>query len=190
MDPGRKIDRRRQRRDRPPEGCRRRRPRSGRISDAGFRCRRFAGSACRSRAETDLQHARLCAPGAERPDALVASLRRHPLSRAPDRSRRSAGQHLDRQGRFRGARRLQSAAQALQGSEGQARRVARRGRRTGDPDPARSRTRVQGRHQEAGRGHAGRSARAATARQARHPRQRRRYEVRRPGRRRRAQIPG
>ena len=115
---------------------------------------------------------------------------RYPLSRAPDRSRRSAGQHLDRQGRFRGARQLQSDAQALQGSEGEARRVAWRGRRTGDPDSARSRTRVQGRHQEAGRGNAGRSARAATARQARHPRQRRRYEIRRPGRRCRAQIPG
>ena len=105
----------------------------------------LAGPARRSRTETDRQHARLCAPGAERPDALVAGLRRHPLSRASDRSGRSAGQHLDRQGRFRGARRLQPAAQALQGTEGQARRTARPGRRTGDPDRRRPGAGLQGR---------------------------------------------
>ena len=62
----------------------------------------------------------------------------------------SARQHLDRQGRFRGARRLQPAAQALQGTEGQARRAARPGRRTDDPDRRRSGAGVQGRDQEAG----------------------------------------
>ena len=127
VDASRQIDRQRQGRDRPSEGCRRRGPQSGRLSGAGFCSRRFAGPARRSRTETDREHARLCAPGAERPDALVASRCRHPLSRASDRSGRSAGQHLDRQGRFRSARWLQPAAQALQGIEGQARRVARPG---------------------------------------------------------------
>ena len=138
----------------------------------------------------DRQHAGLCAPGAERPDALVAGLRRHPLSRASDRSGRSAGQHLDRQGRLRRARRLQPAAQALSRTQGQARRIARPGRRTGDPDRRRPGSCLQGRHQEAAGGCAGRSARAATARQARHLREPRRRALRRQGRRGRAQIPG
>ena len=150
MDASRQIDRQRQGRDRPFEGCRRRGPQSGRLSGAGFCGRRFAGPARRSRTETDREHARLCATGPERPDALVAGRRRHPVSRAPDRSGGSARQHLDRQGRVRSARRLQPAAQALQGIEGQARRAARPGRRTDDPYRRRSGAGVQGRHQEAG----------------------------------------
>ena len=122
----------------------------GRLSGAGFCRRRFAGPARRSRTETDREHARLCATGPERPDALVAGLRRHPVSRAPDRSGGSARQHLDRQGRVRSARRLQPAAQALQGIEGQARRTARPGRRTDDPDRRRSGAGLQGCDQEAG----------------------------------------
>ncbi len=55
------------------------------------------------------QHARLCAPGAERPHALLAGVLRHSLSRASDRSGRSAGERHRRQGRFRRARELQSA---------------------------------------------------------------------------------
>ena len=186
----RRADRQRQGRHRAAQGCRRRGPERRRLSGAGFRRRDHAGRACRSRVETDRQHARLCAPGAERPDALVAGLGRHPLSRASDRSRRSAGQCHDRQGRVGGARGLQPAAQALQGIEGQARRIARPGRRTGDADRRRRAAGVQGRHQEAAGGRAGRSAGAATARQARHHRKPRRHPLRRQGRRSRAQVPG
>ena len=67
----------------------------------------------------------------------------------PTRSGRGARQHLDREGRFRSARRLQPAAQALQGAEGQARRTARPGRWPGDPDRRRPGAGLQGRDQEA-----------------------------------------
>ena len=43
VDAGRQTDRQRQGRDRPPEGCRLRRPQSGRLSGAGFRRRDLAG---------------------------------------------------------------------------------------------------------------------------------------------------
>src|ERR1039458_9894382 len=43
-----------------------------RLSGAGFHRGDHAGPACGSRIETDRQHAGLCPPGAERPDALVA----------------------------------------------------------------------------------------------------------------------
>ncbi len=115
---------------------------------------------------------------------------RHPLSRTPDRPRRSAGECHDRQGRVGSTRGLQSPAQALQGFEGQAGRTARPGRRTGDADRRGPAARLQGRHQEAAGGHAGRSAGAATARQARHHRKPRRHQIRRQGRRGRAQVPG
>ena len=117
--------------------------------------------------------------------------RRHLLSRASDRSDRSAGQCHDRQGRLRGARQLQPAAEALPGTEGEARRIARPGRRPGDPDRGRPGAEIHaGARQEAARGRDGRSARAAAARQARHHRERRRHPLRRQGRRGRAQIPG
>ena len=151
----------------------------------------LAGSAGRSRTEADRQHARLCAPGAERPDALVAGLRATSsipsIRPIPPRCWPTSPTAKDA---VRGARQLQPAAQALQGTEGQARRIARPGRRTGDPDRRRSRARVQGRDQEAAGGRAGRSARAAAARQARHRRKSRRHQIRRQGRRSRAQIPG
>ena len=168
----------------------RRRPECGRLSGAGFRRGDNARCARGSRTEADRQHAGLRAPGAEQPDALVAGRVRHPLSRTSDRSRRSAGECHDRQGRVGSTRGLQSAAQALQGFEGQARRTARPGRRTGDADRRGPAARLQGRHQEAAGGHAGRSARAATARQARHHRKPRRHQIRRQGRRGRAQVPG
>ena len=100
---GGKLDRQRQGRHRAPQGCRLRWPQSRRLSGAGFCRRDLAGPACGSRIEADRQHAGLCAPGAERPDALVAGQRRHPLSRASDRSGRGAGQCHDRQGCLRGA---------------------------------------------------------------------------------------
>ena len=145
LDPGRQPDRTRQGRDRAAEGCRLRRPQCRRLSGAGFRRRDHAGRAGRRRTEADRQHAGLCAPGAERPDALVAGRRRHPLSRTSDRPGGSAGQRHGRQGRLRGARGLQPAAQALQGIEGQARRIARPGRRTGGHDRRRPGAGVQGR---------------------------------------------
>ena len=58
-----------------------RRPQCRRLSGAGFRRRDDAGRARRRRTETDRQHARLCAPGPERPDALVAGQR--PTSSIP-----------------------------------------------------------------------------------------------------------
>ena len=72
---GGSADRSRQGRDRAPQGRRSRRPQRRRLSGAGFRRRHHAGRAGRSRAEADRQHARLCAPGAERPHALVAGVR-------------------------------------------------------------------------------------------------------------------
>ena len=111
VDAKRHRDRQRQGRHRAAQGCRRRRPERGRLSGAGFHRGDNARCARGSRTETDRQHAGLCAPGAERPDALVAGRRRHPLSRTSDRPRGSAGERHDRQGRVRGARGLQSAAQ-------------------------------------------------------------------------------
>ena len=65
---------------------------ASRLSGAGFRCSHHAGRARRSRSEADRQHARLCAPGPERPHALVAGFGRHPVSGTSDRSGRSARQ--------------------------------------------------------------------------------------------------
>ena len=133
LDAGRRSDRERQGRHRPPEGCRLRWPQRVRLSGAGFRRRGHQSRcACGSRSETDCQHARLCASGAERPDALVAGFGRHPLSRASDRSQRGAREYHDRQGCLHGARQLQPAAEALPGTEGEARRTARPGRGPGD----------------------------------------------------------
>ena len=125
----RRADRDRQGRHRAAEGRRLRRPQSRRLSGAGFRRRHHSRCAGGSRSETDRQHAGLCAPGAERPDALVAGLRRHPVSGTSDRSHRGADQCHHRQGRLGGARQLQPAAEALSGIEGEARRTARPGRR-------------------------------------------------------------
>ena len=134
VDARRRADRDRQGRHRAAEGCRLRRPQSRRLSGAGFRRRLQSRCAGGSRSETDRQHDGLCAPGAERPDALFAGLRRYPVSGTPDRSQRSAGQCHHRQGRLGGARQLQPAAKALSRIEGEARRTARPGRRTGRPD--------------------------------------------------------
>ena len=146
VDAGRRADRERQGRHRAPQGCRLRRPECGRLSGAGFRRRDHAGRARGSRPETDRQHAGLCAPGAERPDALVAGQRRHPVSRSSDRSGRSAGECHDRQGCVRGARGLQSAAKALSRIEGEARRIARPGRWPGGSDRRKGRRSNSPRH--------------------------------------------
>ena len=79
-----------------------------------------------------------------------------------------------------------------QRTEGEARRTARPGRW---PGGHRSRDGpalkyMPAARQEAAGGRDGRSARAAAARQARHHRERRRYSLRRQGRRGRAQVPG
>ena len=156
-----------------------------------FAAATIAGRARGSRPETDRQHAGLCAPGAERPDALVAGLGRHPVSRAPDRSRRKCWP-MSRPPRTPPRRSTATTRRTSSiGIEGEARRTARPGRRTGDPDRRRSGAEIHtARDQEAARGRDGRSARAATARQARHHRERRRHPLRRQGRRGRAQIPG
>ena len=126
VDPGRRADRR------PAKASSRvsRMPPPTASTPPIIRCRisrrDHAGCACGSRSEADRQHARLCTPGPERPDALVAGQRRHPISGASDRSGGSAGECHDRQGRLRRARQLQPAAKALSRIEGEARRVARR----------------------------------------------------------------
>ena len=104
----------RQGRHRAPEGCGLRRPQSARLSGAGFRRRDHAGRAGRRRSETDRQHARLCAPGAERPHALVAGQR--PTSSIPEHPTDPTEvltKCRQRQGRLRRARQLQPAAEAL-----------------------------------------------------------------------------
>ena len=188
---GRRAHRERQGRRCAPQGRRRRRPQCRRLSGAGFRRGDFAGCAGRRRTEAHRQHAGLCAPGPERPDALVAGQRRHPVSGSSDRSGRSACQRHHRQGRQRGAGGLQPAAQALSRTEEEARRIARPGRRPGDADRRRPGAEIHpGARQEAAGDRGGRSARAATARQARHHRECRRHPLRRQGRRSGAQVPG
>jgi hypothetical protein len=59
-----------------------------RLPAAGLRSRHDTRYARRCRAQAHRQHVRLCAPGSERPHALVAGQRRHPLSGASDRSER------------------------------------------------------------------------------------------------------